>query len=247
MNEVIKKMETGIPGLDMMLGGGLPEERVILITGGPGTGKTIFCSEYLYYGATKQNERVVYISLDEAKSHFRDEMLTFGWDFKKLEQENKFNFLDASNVRRIPDEARVGRLPVGGKELGVVNLIDTISTAVEKLEARRVVLDSISGLVFRFPKAEQRRLAVLDIVEALGATGATSLVASEAFSIGEERQVQPEEYLCHGSILLETLRTGERSVRILKMRGTKVDTTPRPYVIKETGIEIYPDASIYQT
>jgi len=63
----IKKVEIGVPGLDMMLGGGLPEGRVILVTGGPGTGKTILCSEFLYYGATKQNEKAVYISLDEKK------------------------------------------------------------------------------------------------------------------------------------------------------------------------------------
>ncbi len=243
----IKRVKTGIEGLDTMLGGGFPEGRVILVTGGPGTGKTILCSEFLHYGASKQNDKVVYISLDEKKSHYTREMLNFGWDFKKLEQENRFGFIDASNVRGIPEEARVGRLRIGGKELGIVNLLDMIDTAVKKVEARRVVLDSASGLIFRFPKIEERRLAMLDIVEGLIGTGATCLLTSEAASVGEERRVQLEEYLSHGVIVLQTLRTGGRAIQILKMRETKVETIPRPYEITGTGIEVYAQQSVYQT
>jgi KaiC/GvpD/RAD55 family RecA-like ATPase len=109
------------------------------------------------------------------------------------------------------------------------------------------VLDSISGLLFRFPEPWEKRQAILDIMEALNSVGATCLITSEAISIGEERQVQPEEYLSNGAILLNTLKTGERAVRILKMRGTKVDAVPRPYQIGKTGIEVYPNQSIYQT
>jgi circadian clock protein KaiC len=242
-----QKAATGIPGLDIMLGGGFPQGRVILIIGGPGTGKTIFCSQFLYWGAIEQDDKAVYISLDEPKSHYLREMLAFGWDFAELEQADKFVFVDASSLRRIPEEAKVGRLPVGGKELGLVNLIDMITTTVEKLEARRVVLDSISGLIFRFPKVEERRLAVLDIVEALTATGATCLLTSEVSTVGEVRMVQPEEYLSHGVVVLQTLQSGERAIRVIKMRGTKVDTHPRPYEIKETGIEVYATESILQT
>jgi KaiC/GvpD/RAD55 family RecA-like ATPase len=255
----IRKVKTGIAGLDMMLQGGFPEGRMILIMGGPGTGKTIFSSQFLHYGATEQEEKTVYISLDETKSHFIEEMLGFGWDFRMLEQENKFTFIDASAIRRIPEKTKVGRLPVGGKELARARLIDSIfttadgsgSTSIEKfigdLGAQRVVLDSISGLLFRFPKAWEKRQAILDIHEALDATGATCLITSEAVSIGEERQVQPEEYLSHGAILLQTLGTGARAVRVLKMRGTEVDSAPRPYRILGTGIEVHADQNIFGT
>ena len=113
--------------------------------------------------------------------------------------------------------------------------------------AQRVVLDSVSGLTFRFPEAWQKRQAILDIMEALNNSTATCLITSEAVTIGEERQVQPEEYLSQGVVHLQTLGTGERAVRILKMRGTEVDSVPRPYKIGETGIEVYSDQSIYQT
>lgn len=258
----IRKVGTGIAGLDMMLGGGFPEGRMILVMGGPGTGKTIFGTQFLHYGATEQEEKVVYISLDETKSHFVEEMLTFGWDFQELERKDRFNFIDASNIRRIPEETKLGELRVGGKELARKRLIDSIvippsytgsggSHAVERflgdLGARRIVLDSISGLLFRFPEAWEKRKAILDIMEALSGIDATCLITSEAITIGEERQVQPEEYLSHGAILLQTLGTGERAVRILKMRGTEVDPVPRPYRIGQAGIEVYQDQSIYQT
>jgi KaiC/GvpD/RAD55 family RecA-like ATPase len=246
MKVVINKVETGISGLDEMLRGGLPEGRVILAAGGPGTGKTIFCTQFLHHGITNKDEKAVFISLDETKPHYIEEMRTFGWDFEALEQEGKFKFVDASNVRRIPDEAKVGRLQVGGKELGMINLLDMIDTEVTKAGVKRVVLDSVSGLVFRFPEPPERRLAVLDIVEALTATGATCLVTSEAISLGENREMQPEEYVSHGVILLQSLQTGERAVRIRKMRGSEVDAIPRPYEIRETGIEVYPSQNVYQ-
>jgi len=62
---------------------------------------------------------------------------------------------------------------------------------------------------------------------------------------GEERQVQPEDYPSHSAILLQTLGTGERAIRVLKIRGTKVDAIPRPYQIGPAGIEVHSDQSIF--
>jgi KaiC/GvpD/RAD55 family RecA-like ATPase len=257
----IRKIETGIPGLDNMLKGGFPEGRMILVTGGPGTGKTIFCAQFLHYGADTKGEKTMYISMDETKFHFVEELLTFGWDFKKLEQEEKFTFVDASDVRRIPEQAfenrQASKMPVSGKELARARLIDEIFKTYEggsnlakffgDIGAQRIVLDTISGLTFRFSKSWEKRQAILDVMEALSKIPATCLIVSEAMSIGTQRQVQPEEYLSHGVIQLQTLGTGERAVRILKMRGTEVDSIPRPYRIGKTGIEVYSAQSIFQT
>jgi len=240
-----QKVATGILGLDKMLGGGFPEGRVILVVGGPGTGKTVFCSQFLHWGTTNRKEGSVYISLDENEPQFSRETLCFGWDFRQLENEGRFVFVDASGVRRTPEQAKVGRIPVGGKELGLVNLLDMIQTSVEKTKAHRVVLDSISGLAFRFPGIVEKRLAVLDIFDGLSNTGATCLVTSEVRLKGQTRLVQPEEYLAHGVIDLQTLRNGIRQIQVVKMRETRIDTTPRPYTITETGIEIAADEFVY--
>jgi circadian clock protein KaiC len=239
------KISSGIAGLDSILRGGFPEGRVLLVLGEPGTGKTILCSQYLHHGASKEMDNVVFIGINEPKDRFFSEMKELGMDFAQLEQAGRFSYVDATEVRRIPDQARVGRIPVGGRELGVVNLIDTIQEAVEKVKPKRVVVDSISDLIFRFPQVDERRPVILDLVEALQTSGATTLMTSELLSTGDERALQPEEYLSEGVILLRTLRKGVRTIQVLKMRGSEVDTSPRPYTIKSGGLEVYATEEVY--
>src|SRR6266487_1275746 len=89
---------TGIPGLDKLLTGGLPKSRIILLCGGPGTGKTIMSSQYLVNGILDYEESGVYVSLDENKQHVFEEMLDFGWDFEDLEKKKNLIFQEASQI-----------------------------------------------------------------------------------------------------------------------------------------------------
>ena len=239
------RLGSGLSGLDTMLDGGFNQGRVVLILGEPGTGKTIICSQFLYHGASSLGENSMFIGMNEPKSRFLKEMLNLGMDFAKLEAEEKFRYVDATEVRKIPETAKVGRIAVGGRELGLVNLLETIQSAISKFEPKRIALDSMSDLVFRFPTVEERRPVVLDMIETLQSTSATSLLTSELLSTGEERLLQPEEYLAEGVLLMRTLRKGVRTIQILKMRGSKVDTHPRPYVITGKGIEVLATEEVY--
>ena len=91
-----RKVVSGIPGLDELVDGGLPEGRVILVIGGPGTGKTILCGQFLHNGIYNGQENGIFVSLDESKEHFYSEMLQFGWDFQKAQEEGKFALIDAT-------------------------------------------------------------------------------------------------------------------------------------------------------
>lgn len=243
---VSSRVSSGIMGLDALLDGGFPQGKVILVLGEPGTGKTILVSQFLHKGVTRQGEKAVYVGMNEPKARFMAEMMSLGMDFSDLEIQGKFGYVDATEVRRIPEQAKVGRIPVGGRELGLVNLIDLLQEGIDKISPKRVVVDSISDLVFRFPQIEERRPAVLDIVEVLQSTGTTCLLTSELPTTGEDRVLQPEEYLAEGVILLRTLKKGVRTLQVLKMRGSKVDTTPRPYVINNTGLEVYSTEEAYE-
>jgi circadian clock protein KaiC len=227
-----------------MLDGGFHRGRVILVLGEPGTGKTIICSQFLHHGASN-GENSMFIGMNEPRSRFMKEMFAIGMDFEKLEKDGKFRYIDATEVRKIPEQAKVGRIAVGGRELGLVNLLATIQDAIAKFEPVRIAVDSMSDLVFRFPTVEERRPVVLDIIETLQSTTATSLLTSELLSTGEERLLQPEEYLAEGVLLMRTLRKGVRTIQILKMRGSKVDTHPRPYLISERGLEVLATEEVY--
>src|SRR3989442_13067542 len=107
---------TGIPGLDKLLTGGLPKSRTILLCGCPGTRKTILSSQYLVNGILDNEESGVYVSLDEHKQHVFEEMLAFGWDFEDLENNKKLIFLEASPIRYLHAEIKIGKLTCGRKE-----------------------------------------------------------------------------------------------------------------------------------
>src|SRR5205807_8313934 len=139
-NDGNRRTPTGIPGLDKLLSGGLPKGRIILLTGGPGTGKTILSSQYLVNGIMDYDENGVYVSLDENKQHVFEEMLDFGWDFEDLESNKKLIFLEASPIRYLPAEIKVGKLTVGRKEFSMATLIEMIKTSVREIGAKRIVV-----------------------------------------------------------------------------------------------------------
>ena len=216
--------------------------------GGPGTGKTILSTQFLVKGVELYSDNSVFVSLDESREHYYTEMKKFGWDLAKLEKEKKFTFVDASPIRNIPGEVKIGKMTIGKKEFSMLSLVEAMRATVKAIDARRIVIDPIASLVFQYPDMVQRRNALLDLMEALVGTGATCLISSELKRIGIERTVQPEEYLAHGVIILQSLQVGRSLVRVIqveKMRETPVDTQLHPYRISENGIDIFAKESVF--
>src|SRR3972149_2624604 len=166
---LVDRTPTGLPGLDEILSGGFPRGRVILLVGGPGTGKTILTSQFLFNGIKLYGENGAFVSLDESKSHFFREMGLFGWKFEELEKAKKFAFINASPLRHMPGEVKIGRQAIGRKDFSILSLI----------EAKRVVVDPVTSLIFQYPDTTERRTAILDLVDALVRTGATCLLTTE--------------------------------------------------------------------
>lgn len=241
------KVSTGVPGLDEILGGGLPAGRVILILGGPGTGKTILATQFIVDGLNR-GEGGVFVSLDEAKFHYYSEMSKFGWDLEKYERDKMFSFLDASPIRHLPGEVKVGKLTIGRRDFSMLSLIEGIKSAVKDVSAKRLAVDPLASLIFQYPDAVERRTALLDLIEALVGLGTTTILTSELSSMGLEREIQLEEYIAHGVILLQTFHVGRsmsRAIQIEKMREASIDHQPRPYRITEKGIEVFPKESVF--
>jgi circadian clock protein KaiC len=250
---VSRYVKTGIEGLDDLLGGGLPPERTVLVVGGPGTGKTILAAQFLYNGIRECNENGVFVSFDESKKHFCFEMKQFGWDFEKAEADKKFAFIDATRVSRVAilkeelykEESKSLR----GKRLSIDRLVEDLQAAIGFVHAKRVVVDTLAALFYRFSDQVERRTAVVDLIEALSDLGITTLVVTELSHLGLERSALEEEYLVHGVVMMQTLFSGgttTRAIQVEKMRGAKINPNLVPYTIDRNGIEIYPNMPLFK-
>jgi circadian clock protein KaiC len=241
------RVPIGVKGLDDMLGGGVPSGRCILVSGGPGSGKTILGIQFLYNGAVNYDETGLYVSLDESPIHLREDMQGFGWDIARLEKDEKLVIVDASPIRTIPGQVQIGKLSIGKRDFEMLSLIESMKTRVQEIGAKRVVIDSISSLILQYPDDSKRRTAILDLFENLTEMGTTCLVMTELRAITLERQIAAEEFLSHGVIVFHIFNEGGRLIRAIqieKMRGIPHDHELRPYKIHKDGIEIFAKESI---
>lgn len=240
------KIATGIEGLDTLLSGGFPAGRIIIIIGGAGSGKTTLCSQFLHDGITKYNEKGIYISLNYSKQTFLHDMLQFQWNFEELEKSGSFLFLQGSAIRKIQYTSNVGDTRYYPDDLSLEDLIDLITLYVEKTGAKRIVIDDLSALTFRFPGSIQRRAAILTLVESLATINVTTLIISESLVYDINRQISVEEHLADGVIHMFMLKDGSRAIQISKMRGVHVDVKPRPYsIVDNRGIDVFPNETVF--
>ncbi len=246
-------MLTGVEGLDKLISGGFPRGRVILVLGGPGTGKTILASQFLYKGISQYGENGIFVSLDEGKNHFYSEMFKFGWDFKKAEEEGKFLFVDATRLSRVAmlkeKMMKEETSSLRGKQLQIDRLIEELQAKIQQIGAKRVVLDTLASLFYRFLDPIERRTAGVDLIESLSDINVTSIVTTELSYLGLERNLMDEEFLVHGVIMMQTLFSGgttTRALQVEKMRGANINPNLVPYTIDKDGIEIFPAMSVFR-
>jgi len=246
-------LPTGVEGLDELISGGFPRGRVILVLGGPGTGKTILASQFLYEGISQYGENGIFVSLDESKNHFFSEMLKFRWDFKKAEEEGKFIFIDATRLSRVAilkeKMLKEETSSLRGKGLQIDRLVEELHAKIQQIGAKRVVLDTLASLFYRFLDPIERRTASVDLIESLSEIGVTSVVTTELSYLALERNLMDEEFLVHGVIMMQTLFHGgttTRAMQVEKMRSANINPNLVPYTIDRNGIEVFPAMSVFR-
>ncbi|MEM3507645.1 MAG: ATPase domain-containing protein [Candidatus Bathyarchaeia archaeon] len=250
----MKRVSSGIKGLDELLGGGFPKGKCILIVGSPGSGKTTFVMQYLYGGALI-DENGLYVAMDERPDQVKENLSGFGWNLEKLEKEGKLFFIDATPLKKVkkvsyeslmqePKSEVIITIP----ELSLGRLVRTIHKIVNEENISRIAVDPITSLMLRYYDKVKRRKAMLMFFDALSETGCTSLVTTELRTGILKRSFQLEEFLSQGTILLYTIiHDGNviRAIQIEKMRGIFHDTQLRPYQITNKGIEVFPKDRIF--
>ncbi len=231
----VEKMPTGIPGLDFVGQGGLPINRATLIAGTAGSAKTIFVTHFLAAGVMA-GEGAVFVTFEDVPADIRKNMLSFGWDIAKWEDEGKWAFVDIS-----PDPGEQTPI-VGAYDLG--GLISRVEHAVRRTGARRVALDSLSALFTQFPDRRLIRNELYQMVTALKRMGATVVFTAERTDdYGLITPSGVEEFVADNVIILRNLLVDERrrrTLEILKYRGANHERGEIPFTIMEEGIIVIP-------
>ena len=235
----MRRIESGIPGLDDILHGGIPYRNVVLLSGGPGTGKSIFGQQYLYHGLSR-GEPGILVALEEHPVQIRINMSQFGWDVRPFEERGKFAIVDAF-TGGVGEAAKREKYVVRSID-DVPSFIDVVREAIRDIGAKRVVIDSVTTLYMTKPAIA--RAVVMNLKRVLAGLGCTSILVSQ-ISVGERGFGGPGvEHAADGIIRLDLDEVdGElkRSLIVWKMRGTSHSMKRHPFDITNKGLIIYSD------
>lgn len=231
------KQVTGIAGLDNVLQGGLPSDRLYVIEGEPGAGKTTLALQFLLQGA-RLGQRVLYVTLSETMDELRDVAHSHGWSLDGID------LLELDSLaERLREEANYTVYHPADVELG--ETIKRIRGEVERLNPERVALDSVSELKILSETGVRYRREVLGLKQFFVGRKCTVLVLDDRTPGAGEQQLQS---IAHGVIRME--REGReygntrRQVHIIKMRGVRFKDGWHDFVIHTGGIEVYPRLSV---
>ncbi|WP_418281821.1 RAD55 family ATPase [Halorubrum sp. DTA98] len=221
-------VSTGVDGLDSILSGGITAQSTVLVSGNPGTGKSIFGIQYLYTGVTEYDERGVYVSFEEDEADIREAAASIGFDdFDQFVDEGKIAILDKREMLREADFSTA---------------VDRLLETVENGDFDRLVLDSLSMFQLFFEDEQEKRTYLLKFSDILKANGLTSLLINEQGAVFPDTEVGLENFLTDGNIYFIQTPTDSgvnRYVWVAKMRKQEIDTDIFPMEIGEGGITVH--------
>jgi circadian clock protein KaiC len=227
------RMATGIEGLDNILEGGLPENRIYLIEGDPGTGKTTLGLQFLLEGA-RLGEPGLYVTLSETKEELLSVAKSHGWS---LDGFSIFELVPAADSLK-PDSQYTIFHP---SEIELSETTSAVLKEVERVKPRRVVFDSLSEMKLLAHDSLRFRRQILALKQYFAGQQSTVLLLDDKVSDGNELQVQS---IAHGVISLEHLAIeyggARRRLRVVKLRGARFSGGYHDFNIETGGIMVFP-------
>lgn len=219
-------LPTGIAGLDSILGGGMSRNHSILLCGPPGSGKTTLAFQILYYGAKSADAPGAYISFDEDEDKLRSNVMQFGWDLQKLEDQNLLHL------------QKVGALEI--QQFASQESILFIEI-IRSINAKQVIVDSLTTYELLFKQDYERMVYVRRLIEGILNQGCTFIATSES-TPGHLTRFQISEFIFDTVIHLDINPevSANRTIEIVKSRGKPHRIGKHPMAITQGGIEVYP-------
>jgi circadian clock protein KaiC len=221
----IERLSSGIVELDRILGGGLPVRSVSVLSGKPGSGKTILAWQVLFHLARQGKRCLYFTTLSEPT-------------LKMIHYLQLFTFFD----QRVLDE-RIVCADVGShaRAQSPAQVLAAVTARVEREEPDLVVIDSFKALHDLLSNTASRRVFVYDLAVSMAAWGATTLLLGEYTT--QELEWAPEFAIADGIIRLDTQPQELATVRVLevlKLRGANVVSGQHSFEITGAGLAVYP-------
>jgi circadian clock protein KaiC len=237
----IEKLQTGIPGFELISQGGLPKGRTTLAAGTAGSAKTVMAAQFLAEGIKTAGDKGVFVTFEELPVDICNNMKSLGWDIKKWEDEGKWAFVDAS---REPEQEEI----IAGN-FDFQALLVRIEHAIKKIGARRVAMDSLGAIFAQYENNAIVRREMLRLSTALKKAGVTTLITAERTEeYGKIARYGVEEFVADNVIILRNALENEkrrRTIEILKFRGTMHQKGEYPFtIIPGKGAVVIPLSAI---
>ena len=255
--QALARMSTGIPGLDPLAGGGVIPRRTYVVSGAPGSGKTLFAMQFLMEGL-RDKKKVLMVTLDEPPNELRANFEGFGFDVRRIRVLDAIPDISGYDLTMVKDVASVRQTTYLGDvsdiirktpefnplDVSLYSLQSTLKQEVAKNQYERVVIDSITALIYFGLKGEDERASIQSFMRFLGELNATVLLTVESTTLSA---YDPHVFLSRGDIRLHKWwERGvlKRAVSVEKMKGSEFDDLPREMEIDSQGLKVSVDRKV---
>jgi KaiC/GvpD/RAD55 family RecA-like ATPase len=228
------RLSSGVDGFDRLVDGGLLSERLYVLSGPPGSGKTTFSAQFAAEGLA-DGQSCMYITMHETESELRRDMSSFDFGFERAADSDGFRFVNlvskSGNALTDPSSER----------MGVSALTDKILAYANSRKVDRLIVDSTMLLDHFFADG---RNEITQLLTALKGGDATTLLISE---MTDPSAYADEHFLAHGVIFFHNFLDAAgmtRGLQVVKMRGTALDTDIRPLSFTDAGLVVDPDGAV---
>ncbi len=231
----LPKCPTGIKGFDQITAGGLPKNRITLICGSAGSGKTLLGIDFLIKGAANYHEPGIFMSFEETEEELYKDVASLSLDLQGLVSQKKI----------LLEHVLLGRRDIQELDFNLEGLFIRLEHAIDAIGAKRVVLDSIESLFAGLTDAGMLRLEIKRLFRWLKNKHVTAIVTGEPGE-GSYTRHGLEEYISDCIILLDNRVNQEmaiRRIRVIKYRGSNHGTNEYPFVIDKDGLSVIPITS----
>ena len=237
----IERIKTGIEGLDELIEGGFPKGSIIVVTGTPGTGKSIFGMNFIAQGC-KNNEKCLYINVEQLVDKIVSQASLFNWDLNEWEREGKLKILSLSphdildtkplhDIKRDIMENHYDRV-----------IIDSITSLLYAPYTRNSILNVADKGLGPHALIEMIRAEVITLIDFLQSHGKTTVIISQKIEgMPGDTYDTVSEFKADSLILMNMELLGKivnRTLQVKKLRQTRIDALPYDFDFTENGISI---------